>query len=272
MVYKDCNIGSAKPSKNILKKYKHHMIDIFEPSELFTVADFCTISRNLVKKIHLKNKIPLFVGGSMMYFKSLMDGIHDLPKRNEAYRKILHEKKIKNGDDYLFNMLKDLDLKYSSTVNKNDNVRILRALEIIHTTDEKLSNILSEKPKNSFKDNFTIFHFEIENERDVLHQRIEKRLKQIIEAGLIDEVIFLLNNYHIPSDHPLRKAVNYKQAIRFLEKKCTLKEFEQECLYATRQLAKRQVSWLRSWDKNNIYDINDTNILENKFKKAISLL
>ena len=104
MVYKDCNIGSAKPSKSILKKYKHHMIDILEPSELFTVADFCTISSNLVKKIHLKNKIPLFVGGSMMYFKSLMDGIHDLPKRNEAYRKILHEKKIKNGDDYLFNI------------------------------------------------------------------------------------------------------------------------------------------------------------------------
>ena len=272
MVYKDCNIGSAKPSKSILKKYKHHMIDILEPSELFTVADFCTISSNLVKKIHLKNKIPLFVGGSMMYFKSLMDGIHDLPKRNEAYRKILHEKKIKNGDDYLFNMLKDLDLKYSSTINKNDDVRILRALEIIHATDEKLSNILSEKPKNSFKDDFTIFHFGIENERDVLHQRIEKRLKQIIEAGLIDEVIYLLNKYHIPSDHPLRKAVNYKQAIHFLEKKYTLKEFEQECLFATRQLAKRQVTWLRSWDKNKIYDINDTNILENKFKKAISLL
>ena len=93
MVYRDCNIGSAKPSKSILKKYKHHMIDILEPSELFTVADFCTISSNLVKKIHLKNKIPLFVGGSMMYFKSLLDGIHNLPDRDNNFREELEKLK-----------------------------------------------------------------------------------------------------------------------------------------------------------------------------------
>ena len=271
MVYKDCNIGSAKPSKSILKKYKHHMIDILEPSELFTVADFCTISSNLVKKIHLKNKIPLFAGGSMMYFKSLMDGIHDLPKRNEAYRKILHEKKIKNGDDYLFNMLKDLDLKYSSTINKNDDVRILRALEIIHATGEKLSNILSEMPKNSFKDNFTIFHFGIENERDVLHQRIEKRQESLIGDKLLNEIESIHHTFKISDEHPAMKAINYRQGLQVINGEIKKSELFDRSLYATRQLAKRQCTWMKKWEDLQCFDLGAMDMAYDELKKHLNL-
>ena len=135
MVYKDCNIGSAKPTKEVLKEYPHHMIDIVSPNEVFTVADFCSFSKKLIKSAHSKKKLPVFVGGSMMYFKSLFEGIHDLPKRDEKYRKELKELKLNsNNHNFLFDMLKDIDSDYAKKVNKNDEVRIIRALEVFMIT------------------------------------------------------------------------------------------------------------------------------------------
>ena len=113
MVYKDCNIGSAKPSGYILKKYPHKMVDVITPNEIFTVADFCEISIKIIKNAHKKKKLPLFVGGSMMYFKSLMNGIHNLPNRDEDYRKELEALKSNNKKNFLYELLIKKDPIYA---------------------------------------------------------------------------------------------------------------------------------------------------------------
>ena len=273
MVYKDCNIGSAKPTKEVLKEYPHHMIDIVSPNEIFTVADFCSLSKKLVKSSHNKKKLPVFVGGSMMYFKSLFEGIHDLPKRDENYRKELKELKLNSSNqNFLYDMLKDFDNDYAKKINKNDEVRIIRALEVFKITGKQISKILSEESNNKLSNDYEVAQFAITHDRELLHKRIESRLDKIIEDGMLEEAKYLLKKYNIGLEHPLRKSVNYKQAFNYLNNKYEYDDFYKKSLYATRQLAKRQTTWLRSWKKFKEIKINQEGNLENSIKKLISLL
>ena len=131
MVYKGCDIGSAKPTKAILEEFPHEMIDIVSPSEIFTVSDFCTLSKTIIEKSHKADKLPLFVGGSMMYFKSLLDGIHNLPDRDNNFREELEKLKLKNKPYFLYKLLEKKDPEYAQGIDKNDEIRIIRALEVI---------------------------------------------------------------------------------------------------------------------------------------------
>ena len=272
MVYKDCNIGSAKPSKEILKKYPHHIIDVVSPNEIFTVADFCTISKKIIKNAHYKKKLPVLIGGSMMYFKSLFDGIHDLPARDENYRKELRKLKLNNNDDFLYNLLNDIDSDYAKKINKNDEVRIIRALEVFKVTGKLMSEIISNNSNKKLSFDYEIAQFGIIHDRELLHKRIESRLNKIIEEGLLEEAKSLLKKYNIDLEHPLRRAVNYKQAFSYLNNEYEYDTFYKKALYATRQLAKRQTTWLRSWKEFEEIDINQQNNIENSIKNLISLL
>ena len=273
MVYKDCDIGSAKPSKDILFKHKHHLVDCIEPDLIYSVADFYKSSLKLITEIHNKNKLPLFVGGSMMYFKSLIYGLDNLPERNDSYRKELEKIKNENGIDALYEMLKELDPKYAEQVNISDEKRIIRALEVVKSSGNNFSSMVGYKNKDYLTSNYSIHQFGIVDEdRLLLHSRIEERLEMIIQNGLIDEVHGLLNKYNIPENHPLRKSVNYKQAISFLNKEYDSNEFFKRALYATRQLAKRQMTWLRSWDDLNVFDIKTSYKIEESIKRLASSL
>jgi tRNA dimethylallyltransferase len=273
MVYKDCDIGSAKPSKDILFKHKHHLVDCIEPDIIYSVADFYKSSLKLITEIHNKNKLPLFVGGSMMYFKSLIYGLDNLPERNDSYRKELEKIKNENGIDALYEMLKELDPKYAEQVNISDEKRIIRALEVVKSSGNNFSSMVGYKNKDYLTSNYSIHQFGILDEnRLLLHSRIEERLEMIIQNGLIDEVYGLLNKYNIPENHPLRKSVNYKQAISFLNKEYDSNEFFKRALYATRQLAKRQMTWLRSWDDLNVFDIKTSYKIEESIKRLASSL
>ena len=273
MVYKDCDIGSAKPSKDILFKHKHHLVDCIEPDLIYSVADFYKSSLKLISKIHNKNKLPLFVGGSMMYFKSLIYGLDNLPERNDSYRKELEKIKNENGIDALYEMLKELDPKYAEQVNISDEKRIIRALEVVKSSGNNFSSMVGYKNKDYLTSNYSIHQFGIlDEDRLLLHSRIEERLEMIIQNGLIDEVHDLLNKYNIPENHPLRKSVNYKQAISFLNKEYDSNEFFKRALYATRQLAKRQMTWLRSWDDLNVCDIKTSYKIEESIKRLASSL
>ena len=119
MVYKDCNIGSAKPNKNVLEKYPHHLIDIVSPNEVFNVSDFCKYSKKIIEKTHSKNKLPIFVGGSMMYFKSLYSGLYDLPERDQEFRESLKKLQSNGNDFFLYNKLNQIDPDYASKIHKN---------------------------------------------------------------------------------------------------------------------------------------------------------
>ena len=273
MVYKDCDIGSAKPSKDILLKHKHHLVDCIEPEEIYSVADFYESSLKLITEIHNNNKLPLFVGGSMMYFKSLIYGLDNLPERNDTYRNELEKIKNENGIDMLYKMLKESDPKYAKQVNNSDEKRIIRALEVVKASGNNFSSMVGYKNKDYLVSNFSIHQFGIfDEDRSLLHSRIEERLEMIIQNGLIDEVKGLLNKYKIPENHPIRKSVNYKQAISFLNKEYDSEEFFKRALYATRQLAKRQMTWLRSWDDLNVFNLKTSYKIEESIKRLLTSL
>ncbi len=272
MVYKDCNIGSAKPSKDILNKYPHQMIDIVNLNTVFTVADFCSISNKLIEQAHSKNKLPVFVGGSMMYFNSLYKGLHNLPKRDEAYRNELEILKSKNEPNYLYKLLKNIDPIYAKDINQNDDIRIIRALEVHKVSGKPLSKILSDEPKNNLSDQYQVHQFGILDERDKLHKRIEIRLREIFDMGLVGEAENILNKYNIVEDHPIRRSVNYKQAFGYINNEYRIEVAFEKALFATRQLAKKQTTWLRSWEKFKSVKIKEIRVIENEFKNIISLL
>ena len=272
MVYKDCNIGSAKPDKEILKKYPHHLIDIKTLDDIFTVSDFCVTANKLITKAHKNQKLPVLVGGSMMYFKSLFNGIHDLPKRDEAYREELKISKINNSDAYLHELLQDIDPVYANLLNENDDMRIIRALEIYKNSNKKMSDILKEEPKNGAKNKYAIHQFGIHFDRKILHKRIKERLNNMFDEGLIDEVKNISKTYRFSDDHPIKKAVNYKQVFDFLSGKYPEDIMLDKSLYATRQLAKRQDTWMRGWEKYIELKDGDPNILINNVKNLVSSL
>ena len=273
MVYKGCDIGSAKPTKDILLKHPHHLIDCVDPESIFTVADFYKKSIELIDKIHQKNKVPFFVGGSMMYFNSLLKGLDSLPKRDEAYRLELEKLKKDEGIESLYSTLLQKDALYAAKVKSSDTQRIIRALEVIKVTGETFTSQTGNIKKNIFSDKYNLHQYAIYDEdRTMLHNNIEDRLRIIIDNGLLTEVSDLLSNYKISIDHPIRKAVNYKQAISFINNDYDQEEFFKKSLYATRQLAKRQTTWLRSWKDINLFSLNSKDKIKDNIKSLISSL
>ena len=273
MVYKGCDIGSAKPTKDILLKHPHHLIDCVDPESIFTVADFHKKSIELIDKIHQKNKVPFFVGGSMMYFNSLLKGLDSLPKRDKAYRLELEKLKKDEGIESLYSTLLQKDALYAAKVKSSDTQRIIRALEVIKVTGETFTSQTGNIKKNIFSDKYNLHQYAIYDEdRTMLHNNIEDRLRIIIDNGLLTEVSDLLSNYKISIDHPIRKAVNYKQAISFINNDYDQEEFFKKSLYATRQLAKRQTTWLRSWKDINLFSLNSKDKIKDNIKSLISSL
>ena len=273
MVYKGCDIGSAKPTKDILLKHPHHLIDCVNPESIFTVADFHKKSIELIDKTHQKNKVPFFVGGSMMYFNSLLKGLDSLPKRDKAYRLELEKIKKNEGIESLYSTLLQKDASYASKVKSTDTQRIIRALEVIKVTGKTFTSQTGNLKTNIFSEKFNLHQYGIyEEDRTKLHNNIEDRLRTIIDNGLLTEVNNLLSNYKIPLDHPIRKAVNYKQAISFINNDYDQEKFFNKSLYATRQLAKRQTTWLRSWKDINLFSLNSKDKIKDKIKSLISSL
>ena len=265
MVYKDCNIGSAKPSKKILKEFPHKLVDHISPNKIYTVSSFYKEANEFIKNSHKNKKIPIFVGGTMMYFKILLDGLNKLPPSDNNLRKYLSG--LMNDDkNYLHSMLKKKDPIQAKKIKPNDKKRIIRSLEIIENTGQKASLLLDEDTV-LLKEKYNIVQYGIEEkDRRSLHRNIEIRLIEIIEKGLVSEVEALLKNYQISDDHPLRKSVNYKQAIGFINNEYSNDEMFNLALYATRQLAKKQITWMRSWKDLHCLSKNKYQKIFNKLK------
>ena len=273
MVYEDCNIGSAKPSKNILEKYPHHLVDIIKPNSIYSVSDFYQSSLELIDEIHSRDKLPVFVGGTMMYFKTLINGLDTLPARNDDYRLELEEAKKQNGDQYLYEMLASIDSDYAATLNQFDDKRIIRALEVYKSTGENMTSLLGKVDKNFLLEKYNIKQLGVlDEDRSILHKRIEKRLETIISDGLVEEVKNILDKYKIADSHPIRKSVNYKQAISFIKKEIDEDELFNTALFATRQLAKRQITWMRSWDNLEIFENKSAYKIKETVKRLVSSL
>jgi tRNA dimethylallyltransferase len=187
-----------------------------------------------------------------------------MPARDDLYRKKLLEESLKKPD-YLFSLLLETDPEYAKKIKPNDEKRILRALEVANSSGKTMTENLNESPKRSLKNKYDILQIGIyEEDRKILHKRIRDRLEEMFNEGLIEEVKGIKKNYRIESSHPILSAVNYKQVFDYLDNHVNEDELFNKALFASRQLAKRQITWIRSWEDLNLFKINsDEEIIEN---------
>lgn len=250
LVYKDMDIGTAKPTKEEQAQYPHHLIDIITPLEVYSAAQFVEDACVLIDDIHQRGKTPILVGGTMLYFKSLLEGLSDnLPSADLAIRAEIEAKADNQGWDAVYQELKMVDPLAGEKFKVSDKQRIIRALEVFKITGQPITKLQAEQPKNvAYR--YSFHNYALMPDRVLLHQRIELRLKKMWEIGFLNEVEFLMKKYDLNENLPAARSVGYRQALDFLKNsdvchKSKL-EMEDKSLFATRQLAKRQYTWLRS--------------------------
>lgn len=249
LVYRGMDIGTAKPTPNELAAVPHHLIDIIDPSQAYSAAQFCQDALRLVAEISARGKLPLLVGGTMMYFKSLIDGLDELPVADPAIRARLNLEAAAIGTPGLHARLATLDPETAARLKPNDAQRVQRALEIIELTGQKMSQLLAQRPKTVLP--FRLLPIALEpSERSVLHQRIVARFDTMLHGGpghnLIDEVETLRRRGDLHLGLPSMRCVGYRQAWEYLDGDYDLPMLREKGIIATRQLAKRQLTWLRS--------------------------
>jgi len=273
MVYKECNVGSAKPSDATLEKYPHHLVNHVSLDSIFSVADFYVAAMELINNIHSREKIPLMVGGSMMYFNLLKTGISKLPPADRQLREKLEEKILTNGVEALHADLKKLDANAADNIKPQDSQRIIRAIEIITSTGISLDGNLASLPTSQLKDKYNLIEFGIfPSDRSKLHQRIESRQGALVGDRLLEEITQIQNAFKISAEHPAMKAINYRQGLQVLEGKLEKSELFERSLYATRQFAKRQCTWMRGWENLTYFDLHQEEEATEQLKKHLNLL
>ena len=273
MVYKECNVGSAKPSDATLEKYPHHLVNHVSLDSIFSVADFYVAAMELINNIHSREKIPLMVGGSMMYFNLLKTGISKLPPANRQLREKLEEKILTNGVEALHADLKKLDANAADNIKPQDSQRIIRAIEIITSTGISLDGNLASLPTSQLTDKYNLIEFGIfPSDRSKLHERIESRQGALVGDRLLEEITQIQNAFKISAEHPAMKAINYRQGLQVLEGKLEKSELFEKSLYATRQFAKRQCTWMRGWENLTYFDLHQEEEATEQLKKHLNLL
>ena len=266
MIYRDMNIGTDKPSDEILSSTKHHLINIRDPNESYNVGQFYKDIRVIIKSIHDKNKIPFLVGGSMMYFNSLFNGLSLLPEKNLIERKFIDNLLEKYSCNQLHSCLKDIDQLSYQNIDENDMQRIQRALEVYICTGKPITSFFNNKIKLS--DEYNILTLKLMSEdRSLIHEKISMRTKNMFKSNLIDEVVHLIEKYSLTKENQSMRSIGYRQVIDHFNNNTSLQDLENKCVYATRQLAKRQITWLKQFDESITIDIANNN--SGNIEKAI---
>lgn len=253
-IYQDMNIGVAKPSQDILNVAPHHLINIIRPDETYSVAQFLQDSLKIMDEIFTRGHIPLLVGGTMMYFNALEKGISQMPKTDYQIRKDIEREAMQFGWPKLHEKLMSVDKEVAMKLSPHDAQRISRGLEVFYSSGKPLSYFHKPKNKNQFP--FTICKLGLmPSNRKILHERIELRVNQMIDAGLFKEVEFLLKKYpKLKSHMPSMRSVGYRQVLEYFNGDSQEKECIDKIVFATRQLAKRQMTWMRGMENLNIFD------------------
>ena len=273
MVYKECNVGSAKPSNAILKKHPHHLVNHVSLDSIFSVADFYDSAIRLIDDIHARDQIPLMVGGSMMYFNLLKKGISDLPSADRMLRDELEQRIFADGVDALHADLSRLDPIAAKNIDSHDSQRIIRAIEIITSTGMSLNENLSSEQTRELKEKYTLIEFGIfPEERAKLHERIESRQEILVGDKLLEEIVNIKNIFNISTEHPAMKAINYRQGLQVVEGKLEKSKLFEKSLFATRQFAKRQCTWMRGWENLICFDLHQGEEAAEQLKKQLNLL
>lgn len=261
MVYREMNIGTAKPDAETLKIAPHRLIDIRDPAEPYSAAQFCEDAVREIKDIFAKGKIPLLVGGTMLYFRALQEGLSELPSADPLIRAKLNKEAEQSGWPALHERLAKIDPVAAKRIHSNDSQRIQRALEVYEISGKSLTLWQQEKP--SLLENFDIINFAVAPlDRAILHERIALRFKQMLKEGLIEEVKRLFERGDLNLQMPSMRSVGYRQVWEYLLGNLTYEEMQEKGVVATRQLAKRQLTWLRSWPNLTWFDSEASDLFE----------
>lgn len=269
MVYKGMDIGSAKPSAQELARAPHRLIDICDPAEPYSAARFRDDALREMADISSQGKIPLLVGGTMLYYKTLLEGMHNLPDSDPIVRARLQQRLDSEGLARLHQELAEIDPESASRIHENDPQRTLRALEVFAITGKPLSQLHAEQEDNDFPYR-TLQIALAPQDRSYLHQRIEKRFQQMMEQGFLQEVEALYQRGDLNPDLPSIKSVGYRQMWQYLEGELSLGEAIERGIIATRQLAKRQFTWLRSW--KNLHWVESQQPIDTLYTETVQLL
>ena len=257
LVYREMDIGTAKPSAEELASVPHHLIDIIDPTESYSVAQFSSDTIRLVAEISARGKLPLLVGGTMMYYKGLTDGLDDLPTADVALRAEIEAEAAQKGWPAMHDKLRALDPVTAARLAPNDAQRINRALEIIALSGKPMSELLAKREKTVLPFELTSFALE-PSDRAVLHQRIATRFDLMLgttdEGGLVAEVARLRARGDLHPLLPSMRCVGYRQAWEYLDGTIDRAALRETGIIATRQLAKRQLTWLRAMPDRIIID------------------
>lgn len=246
MVYRGLDIGSAKPTEEELALAPHRLIDICDPSEPYSAAQFRDDALREMANIVEQGRTPLLVGGTMLYYKALLEGMNNLPDSDPQVRQQLQRRLDSEGLQSLHQELAMVDPDSAQRIHENDPQRTLRALEVYQITGKPLSQLHFEQQQEELPYQVTQIAVAPED-RTFLHQRIETRFHLMMEQGFLDEVKALHNRGDLSSDLPAIRSVGYRQMWQHLEGEIPLDEAIERGIIATRQLAKRQFTWLRSW-------------------------
>ncbi|MBC7802309.1 MAG: tRNA (adenosine(37)-N6)-dimethylallyltransferase MiaA [Candidatus Parcubacteria bacterium] len=242
-VYRGMDIGTAKPSIAARRAVPYHLVDLIEPTESYSAGRFREDAIRLVAEIDGRRKIPLIVGGTMLYFRALTQGFDDLPQADPEIRAQLDREAAERGWPALHAELAQVDPETAARLKPGDGQRIQRALEVFRSSGKTLSSLQSGR---KYLLPFDLWVFEMEPlVRAELHRRIEERFDRMLKAGLVNELRELRGKYNLSAQMPSMRAVGYRQAWRFLEGEISERELRETGIAATRQLAKRQLTWLR---------------------------
>ena len=271
-IYKDMDIGSAKPTKEEMQGIKHYMLDFVSPKERYSVAEYKKQAERAIQEILQKGKTPIIVGGTGLYVNSLIYGIeYQDTKIDEEYREKLEKIAVEEGLQKLYEQAKEIDPQAMETISPNDRKRIIRVLEIYHETGKTKTQQEIESRKNEVKYDYKVFA--ITMERSILYERINKRVDIMVEQGLIQEVQNLIQKY---DQYPTAmQALGYKEIKQYLEGNTSKEEAIETIKQETRRYAKRQLTWFRKnketiWlDASKKIEDNIENILKITFKYDI---
>ena len=263
LVYRGMDIGTAKPDEATLQATPHRLIDIRDPEDSYSAGDFVRDAREAMTAIIESGRTPLLVGGTMMYFRALTAGMAELPSADPEVRAAIDAEAAHRGWAALHEALREVDPAAAERINPNDSQRIQRALEVYRTSGRPLSAWQEASACGTQDEGITFVKLALQVEpRSLLHERIALRLARMLEAGFLDEVRRLMRRPGLRRESAAMRAVGYRQFWAHLAGECSLDEARARALAATRQLAKRQITWLRSEKGLKSFDALDSGVTD----------
>lgn len=261
-VYRGLDIGTAKPDAAERARVPHHLIDILEPEEAYSAARFTNDAREIIEEVLARGHLPLLVGGTMLYARALREGLHDLPQADSIIRKSLDQEAAQFGWQALHARLAQIDPLTAARLAPGDSQRVQRALEVWMVSGKPLSDWLARSERGQSQP-WSMLRIALEpSDRSVLHARIAARFRSMISAGLIDEVRTLRQRPHLHAQLPSMRCVGYRQVWEWLDTPEGIEALIARGSAATRQLAKRQLTWLRSDTERQVIDCLAPDVVE----------